>query len=176
MDVTSLGLCFPISKMAVMVPVPTGGAERGYGREGPCWPGAGHWGHESVSPVLIRTHRLPVPTALATGLRSPRRTAKSPEGWGADWPLVSLQRCEGPFEGAETDGPFAPVWGSSLGAGTPSPGRDRGERTSPLWPGALCRPGRRQWGAAARAGGWHSGLAAEQNKSAETFLYLRPHE
>lgn len=113
MDVTSLGLCFPISKMAVMVPVPTGGAERRYGREGPCWPGARHWGHESVSPVLIRTHRLPVPTALATGLRSPRRTAKSPEGRGNDWPLVWLQRCDGPFEGAETDGPFAPVWGSA---------------------------------------------------------------
>lgn len=29
--------------------------------------------------------------------------------------------------------------------------------------------GRRQWGAAARAGGWHSGLAARRNKSAETF-------
>lgn len=31
-------------------------------------------------------------------------------------------------------------------------------------------------GGCGRAGGWHSGLAVEQNKSGETFLHLRPHE
>lgn len=33
--------------------------------------------------------------------------------------------------------------------------------------------GWKQWGWG-WTGGWHSGLAVEQNKSAGTFLYLRP--
>lgn len=46
---------------------------------------------------------------------------------GARQALVSPQRCDGPFEGAETDSPFSGHVGLGLGAGTLSPGRDGGE-------------------------------------------------
>lgn len=73
---------------------------------------------------------------LQSPLPPPVRTERSPR-WGPRQALVSPQRCDGPFEGAETDSPFSGRVGLRLGAGTLSPGVT-GERASPRRPGALC--------------------------------------
>lgn len=58
--------------------------------------------------------RGPVGYQTLVPLPPPVRDSKEPRGAGGQHcPLVSLQGREGPFEGAETDSPFALVWGSA---------------------------------------------------------------
>lgn len=131
---------------------------------------------QGPGPLGLGQHKV-LATRPQPPLPPPVRTAKSPKGWGSNAEaLVSLGRCDGPFEGAETDGPFLAYVGLGLGAGTLSPGRDQG-RGPPLCCLGHCagQPvhwlgGRRQWGAAASG----AGIAGWQGSG--TFLYLRPRE